>query len=56
MNNLQWFQTEDGQEWLASEEHKWFIEGGKRGISVGVFFGILIGIIICGLMMQFGLL
>ena len=56
MDNLKWFQTETGQEWLASEEHKWFIEGGKRGISVGIFFGIPIGIIICCLMIQFRLL
>lgn len=56
MNNLEWFQSEEGQEWLSSEEHKWWIEGGKRGLIVGVFFGIPIGMIVCGLLVQFGLL
>jgi hypothetical protein len=56
MNNLKWFQSEEGQKWLASKEHKNFIEGGKRGIGVGMFLGIPIGIIICCLIIQFGLL
>lgn len=56
MNNLKWFQTEEGQEWLASKEHYYWIEGGKRGIWLGILLGIPLGIVLCGSMVQFGLL
>lgn len=55
MDNIQWFQSEEGQEWLGSKEHEYWIEGGKRGIIVGISLGMPIGMVVMGLLVQFGL-
>lgn len=56
MDNIEWFQTEEGQEWLVSKEHYYWIEGGKRGLAIGLIWGIPAGMILMGVFIQFGLI